>query len=159
MNRAYEFGFPYFPYPDSVHNFVCDFQPFSSSFGGKRTYYGLPNNPNYSLGPLAGSGCDTITGSPTLTLHVGEGMLFVYYHAGWQKAFINAQKLKGKNYHLRVTDMLGNVVFNEDGILSPSGAGGAYFTKDLNCSSFSKGMYIVTLQTERERLVKKFVKE
>jgi hypothetical protein len=36
-------------------------QPFSFYLGGKRTYHGLPNNPNYELGPLAGSICDTLT--------------------------------------------------------------------------------------------------
>jgi hypothetical protein len=38
----------------------CDFQPFSFYLGGKRTYWGLPNNPDYDLGPLIGSGCDTL---------------------------------------------------------------------------------------------------
>jgi hypothetical protein len=67
--------FPY-PYPDSVRNMynenlsvinfpdslgaACDLQPFSFYLGGKRTYHGLPNNPNYELGPLAGNICDTV---------------------------------------------------------------------------------------------------
>jgi hypothetical protein len=66
----------YYPYPDSVHNYVnenlsvinypdsggatCDFSPFSVYLGGNRTYYGLPNNPNYDLGADSGSVCDTL---------------------------------------------------------------------------------------------------
>ena len=66
-----------YPYPDSVYNnynmnlslinspdsfgTACDFQPYSFYLGGKRTYYGLPNNPDYFLGPKIGSPCDTIT--------------------------------------------------------------------------------------------------
>jgi len=66
-----------YPYADSMRNSInenlgvvhnpdiagpgCDFRPFSFYLGGKRTYYGLPNNPKYNLGPLTGSLCDTIT--------------------------------------------------------------------------------------------------
>ncbi|MEO8087939.1 MAG: T9SS type A sorting domain-containing protein [Bacteroidota bacterium] len=72
----YQWGFPYYPYPDTVFNqynmslgvinspnnigSACDFQPFSFYLGGKRTYAGLPNNPNYTLGPLLNSSCDTV---------------------------------------------------------------------------------------------------
>ncbi len=69
---------PYcFPYPDSARNFVnenlsvvnspdsvgsaCNYIPYSFYLGGKRTYIGLPNNPEYDLGPLAGSLCDSLT--------------------------------------------------------------------------------------------------
>ena len=57
---------------------ACNFQPFGFNLGGHRTYYGLPNNPNYELKADSGSACDT--------LHVRlQGLfgntsnLFVYY--------------------------------------------------------------------------------
>lgn len=66
-----------YPYADSMYNYInmnlgvvnfpdslgsaCNFRPFSFNLGGKRTYYGLPNNPEYDLGPMVGSACDTIT--------------------------------------------------------------------------------------------------
>ncbi len=34
-----------------------------------------------------------------------------------------------------------------------------YFTLDVDCGSWSDGLYIVHLQTEKEMLSKKFVKE
>ena len=80
--------------------------------------------------------------------------MFVTCISEWDKLFINAQKLKGKSYELSVYDILGNIVYKEKGKLNPP-----YFTKDINCTAFAHGMYIVTFQTERERLVKKFVKE
>ncbi len=65
-----------FPYPDTEYNVVnmnlgvinqpdspgvaCDFQPFSFYLGGKRNYWGLPNNPDYDLQQLHGSSCDTL---------------------------------------------------------------------------------------------------
>jgi hypothetical protein len=45
--------------PDSLGP-ACDFELYSFPLGGNRTYIGLPNNPNYRLGPLDGSPCDTL---------------------------------------------------------------------------------------------------
>jgi len=82
-----------------------------------------------------------------------NGQLFVTYIDSWDKLFINAQHLKGATYMLTVTDVMGRLVFKEQGKLQPP-----YFTKDLDCSGFSEGMYIVTLTTNRERLSQKFIK-
>jgi hypothetical protein len=61
ISCLYEYGYPY---ADSIHNvytdnlsvinypdslgLACDFQPFSVNLGGSRTYWGLPNNPDYT---------------------------------------------------------------------------------------------------------------
>ena len=66
-----------FPFPDSLYNVyntnlsvinepnrlgsACNFQPYSFYLGGYRTYLGLSINPNYDLGPVAGSFCDSLT--------------------------------------------------------------------------------------------------
>src|SRR6185369_16188634 len=145
-----------YPYPDSVRNMynenlsvinqpnnlgtACNFQPYSFYLGGKRTYYGLPNNPNYDMQAWGGSVCDTL-GLPNevsnfpASLH--DGLLTVYYHSGWQTAFINASNLNGNNYSLVVYNLMGQKVFHESGSLS-----GSYFTKDLNCNALAKGMYV-----------------
>jgi len=169
MTSFYNWGFPGFPYPDSVYNqynmnlgvinypdslgTACDFQPFSFYLGGKRTYAGLPNNPNYELGAWQGSPCDTLA---TGTEDFSDSMLqelTLFYHSGWEIAFINAKYLKGKRYLLQMWDMTGNIVFKEEGHLSSS-----YFTKDLNCSEFANGMYLMNLQTEKEMLSRKIIK-
>jgi hypothetical protein len=49
---------------------------------------------------------------------------------------------------------LGNVIYTEEEKLSSQ-----YFTRDLNMTAFAKGMYIVNFVTERERMVKKFIKD
>jgi hypothetical protein len=49
---------------------------------------------------------------------------------------------------------MGKSVFHESGALNPP-----YFTKNLNCNSFATGVYTVVLITEKERLVKRFVRE
>lgn len=66
-----------YPYPDTSYNaynthlsvinspdsggLACDYQPFSVYLPNCRTYLGLPNNPDYSLGAIIGSPCDTLT--------------------------------------------------------------------------------------------------
>ncbi len=136
--------------PDSI-GAACDFQPYSFYLGGKRTYWGLPNNPDYDLEALAGSPCDSLT-SLSEVLIVSDAELFVYFDTNWQTAFINGNKLKGTKYQLEVFDLIGKSIFRESGnITSP------YYTKNLNCSGFAKGMYVVNLVFDKERLVKRFV--
>jgi hypothetical protein len=133
----------------------CDFQPYSFYLGGKRTYWGLPNNPDYDLGPLIGSPCDTLVGiNESAAAAVTAAELFVYYAPGCQTTFINAQHVAGSRYSLEVFDMMGKSIFRESGKLNPP-----YFTKNLNCGSFALGVYTVVLITEKERLVKRFVVE
>jgi hypothetical protein len=167
-----------YPYADSMYNYInmnlsvinepdnlgaaCNYQPFSFYLGGKRTYYSLPNNPNYELGALTGSICDTLTGIAPLATSAKGAELFVTYIASWQKLFVNAQHLKGKSITLTIYDVTGKLIYNTARALSPSGVGGSaggYFTQDINCSALAKGMYIVSLQTEKERLANKFVVE
>ncbi len=169
FSRAWECdAFPTcYPYPDSVYNQInmnlsvinypdslgtaCGYAPYSFYLGGKRTYYGLPNNPDYDLGPFIGSPCDSLTSiSEMPTFSTAE--FFVYFASDWQTAFINANKLNGSNYHLEVFDLLGKSIFRESGKISLP-----YFTKNLNCSGFSNGMYVVNFVTDKERLVKRFV--
>lgn len=108
----YDWGFPGYPYPDTVHNVynenlgvinypdslgaACNFQPFSFYLGGKRTYYGLPNNPDYGLGALVGSPCDTLTVGVDEVKEEGNAELFVFYHSGWQQLFVNAKYKRQK---------------------------------------------------------------
>jgi hypothetical protein len=77
-------NFNNYPYADSMYNqynmnlgvinspdslgLACDFQPWSFYLNGKRTYWGLPNNPDYDMGPVVGSICDSLsTGFATIT--------------------------------------------------------------------------------------------
>ncbi|MDQ3051824.1 MAG: T9SS type A sorting domain-containing protein [Bacteroidota bacterium] len=162
---ATNFGQVY-PYTDSMYNSInmnlsvinapdslgiaCDLQPFSFYLGGKRSYAGLPNNPDYDLGPLAGSLCDSLT-SISEPIKNSEASIYIYYAPGWDKAFINADKLKGHHYRLRVLDIVGKEVYSENGNLNSP-----YFTRDLNCASFASGIYLLIFETEKERLVRKF---
>jgi len=137
--------------PDSL-GAACNFQPFSFNLGGHRAYVGLPNNPNYELTKLVGSPCDTLNvGLNEFTSH--QSNLFVYYDTQWQIAFINANKLKGKSYSLTIYDVTGRVIFNETGKLDAD-----TYTLNLDMSNYESGMYLISLTTDKEKMVKKFLK-
>jgi hypothetical protein len=162
------FNAPY-PYADSVYNMynmnlsvinqpdslgsLCDFQPYSFYLGGKRTYLGLPNNPDYDLPALAGSPCDTLVGIGDAP-QIQQAALNVFYHTAWEKAFVNASNLKGKIGTLLVYDMQGKVVHSE-----PLRIQNGYYTRDLSMAGKADGVYLVVVETELERLVKKMVIE
>jgi hypothetical protein len=158
-----------YPYPDTSYNVYntylsvinspdslgagCDFQPYSFYLGGGRTYWGLPNNPNYELGPLVGSVCDTLTvGIAEIANY--KNNITVYFDAGWQMAFINAKGLKGKNYTFQLYSLNGQLMLQEQGKLNSE-----YFTKDLSLVGNASEIYLVRLITEKEVLTSRFVKE
>jgi len=160
-------NYPY-PYPDTTYNMyntnlsvinspdsaglTCDYQAYSVHLPTCRTYIGLPNNPDYELGKLAGSPCDTLSVGIAETIK-NTSELFVYYASDWQKAFINAKGLQGKIYNLQVFDLSGKLIYQQQGN-TESG----YFTKDLPMEGLASGMYIINLKTEKEKLSRKFVK-
>jgi hypothetical protein len=73
LTCLYEVGWPY---PDTCRNIynenlsvinspdsiglACNFIPFNFYLGGKRSYWSLPNIPNFQLGELIGSACDSL---------------------------------------------------------------------------------------------------
>ncbi len=121
--------------------------------GGNRCYSGLPNNPDYDLGPLAGSPCDTLVGISEIPA-INSAAIHVFYHSAWEKVFINASGLQGNAGMLMVYDMQGKVIYSEEMRIQ-----NGYYTKDLSMIGNAKGTYVVVVQTEKERLVKKFVVE
>ncbi len=169
MANAYDWGFPTYPYPDSVYNqynmnlgvinypdsngHSCSFQPFSFFLGGRRNYVGLPNNPNYQLGPVVGSVCDSLTSGIT-TSQFENSKLFTFYHHDWQIVFINAQGLEGRKYILNVVNILGHLIYKEEGNLDSH-----YYTHDLSMQGLADGVYIISLVTDKEALSAKFVRQ
>ena len=138
-------------YPDSA-GAACDFQPFSFNLGGHRAYAGLPNNPNYELGPLVGSPCDTLTVG--ITEAVGyKNNITVYYDVNWQTAFVNAKGLRGKNFTFELYNINGQIIQQQQGFLDSE-----YYTNNLSLVGVADGLYVVRLKTDKEVLTGKFVK-
>jgi hypothetical protein len=148
MYNSYNMNLSVINQPDSLGS-LCDFQPYSFNLGGKRTYLGLPNNPDYDLPALAGSSCDTLVGIGDAP-QIQQAALNAFYHSAWEKAFINASNLKGKNGKLLVYDMQGKITHQE-----PLRIQNGYYTRDLSMQGKAHGVYLVIIQTEKERLARK----
>jgi hypothetical protein len=113
-----------YPYADTMYNYInmnlgvinepnslgatCNFQPFSFYLGGKRTYLGLPNNPDYDLGALAGSVCDTITGiAPSPLERVGVRF---YPNPASENVLFEYDSIFGENSSLVIYNNMGMMV-------------------------------------------------
>ena len=113
----------------------------------------MPNAPNFSLGPLTGSLCDTINTVVEQT-EISSPALNLTYQSAWQSVIVNASKLKGKNINVYLTDISGRILFVDEG---KTIAG--YFTKNIPMDNFTTGIYLVTIVTEKEKVSGKIVKE
>jgi len=136
-------------YPDSL-GAVCDFQPFSFNLGTGRSYFGLPNNPNYELGAWVGSPCDTLTVG--ISENTKNDVFFqAWYNGEWNMIHVNASKLKGRNAVLSLFDLQGRLVYEKKMEI----IAGGYLTTEIGTTGLSAGMYIVSLRTDKEVAVGK----
>ncbi|MBP7244487.1 MAG: T9SS type A sorting domain-containing protein, partial [Bacteroidia bacterium] len=139
--------------PDSL-GLACDFQPFSFYLGGARTYYGLPNNPDYELGAWVGSPCDTLTVGINENEEKNDVFFQAWYNHQWNMIHVNASKLKGKSGVLRLFDVEGRVVVEREvEVMS-----GGYFTGEIAMNGIASGVYIVSLVTEKDKIQGKILK-
>ncbi len=160
----------YYPYQDTSYNvyntylsvinqpdslgLACDFQPFSFYLGGARTYYGLPNNPDYELGAWVGSPCDTLTVGINENDEKNDVFFQAWYNQEWNMIHVNASKLKGKGGVLRLFDVEGRVVYERKvDVIS-----GGYFTGEVMMNGIVSGVYIVSLTTEKDKVQGKILK-
>jgi hypothetical protein len=142
-------------YPDSL-GAACNFQPFSFNLGAGRTYFGLPNNPDYELGAWVGSPCDTLSVglSPNPSPEERGAIMQAWFNPEWNMIHVNASKLKGKSGVLRLFDVEGRVVVEREVDVM----GGGYFTGEINMNEIASGVYIVSLTTEQDKLQGKILK-
>jgi hypothetical protein len=114
---------PGFPYPDTLFTFynqrlsvindpgnpgtLCNFQPFSFYLGGARSYYGLPNNPNYELAAWDSSLCDTL-GVGINVIDVAGYSISVYPNPASEEVTIHASFNFPLDY--KIIDLSGRVI-------------------------------------------------
>ncbi len=164
MACFYDWGFPGFPYPDSVRNMynenlsvvnypdslgaACDFQPFSFYLGGKRTYWGLPNNPDYNLGRSVGSPCDTLTSVAEI---LTDDLYFSISPNPSNGNFkINYQLPHNKTGALQILDITGKAVYKKD---LPQ----EVKIQLINVENLSNGIYLCKITTDNFIATKKLI--
>jgi hypothetical protein len=97
-----------------------------------------PNHPNYNLGPLIGSGCDTLTSineeyiNPTLTLQAHPNPV------GGAPVTISYKLAPNQPGKLQIIDLAGKVVFTQ--VLPPWSS-----TQKVSLEGLSSGVYVMQL--------------
>ena len=111
----------------------------------------MPNYPNYFLGRDTGSFCDTLTAVLNYEHSIQNVNVFPnpasrLLYAQWQGTnHLNKTKLQ-------VYNAMGQIIKTPFSILKDE-----YF--EINISSLSNGIYYIELLTEKEKIVKRFIKE
>lgn len=118
--------------PNSLGS-TCNFSLYGFYLGGKRTYWGLPNNPDYSMGPLSGSICDTLASISSI-LDLKERFFNVYPNPTSDYIFINFSRECGQNIELKIYDLYGKIILQKEM---------KQFNQELNIITLPKGMYII----------------
>jgi hypothetical protein len=135
-------------YPDSA-GMVCN--AINGGIALPNYHYGdLPNIPLYELGPLVGSGCDTITG--IAELNKKEDTLQIYPNPVLNQLTIsNKQLANNQTVTLTIYNMLGEVQLQQTVI--PQG------DFKVEVSNLPSGLYLVQLKQEDRLFNGRFVKE
>ena len=138
--------------PDSAYP-ACIFTPYSFYLGGARTYFGLPNNPNYALGAIEGSPCDTVSTGVREIKSYKNNQLNIFPNPCYNTCQIQYKPALsiGK---IAICNAQGKIVFSDENIPVTLLQHGY----EINLIAFARGIYFVTLKTEKESVTKKMVK-
>jgi Secretion system C-terminal sorting domain len=138
--------------PDSAYP-ACNFTPYSFNLGGARTYYGLPNNPNFALGAMEGTPCDTLSTSVREIKSYKNNQLNIFPNPCYNNCQIQYKPAKSMG-NIEISNMEGKVIFKEESIPVTL----LQYGYEVNTSAFAKGVYFVSLITDKESVTKKMVK-
>ena len=114
--------------------------------------FGIPNLPNYHLGAWQGSLCDTVTSTGSWQTTVGREDVNLFPNPVTRilYATIN-ENFKIKN--VKIFDAFGQEIFVNFSFIK----NGEYL--EVNTTSLSQGVYFLELLSDKEKVVKRFVKE
>lgn len=168
-NKIYWAGGPYdgfhfpFPYPDSVYNqynmnlsFIsqpnvyglgCDFQRYAFSLGRYRTYWGLPNNPNYDMLAAGGTICDTL-GLPNALNEYSNYHGISLYPNPFQDRF-HIQFKSFESAEVYVYNSVGQMVLHSS--LSSS-------STEIDLAQVPEGYYLIKIRTNSGTFQKRIMK-
>ncbi len=159
-NKIYTIGQPGPGFLDSSYQYLsvinspddssiaCDFNLFSYYLGGNYGIYGLPNMPNYNLGKLVGSPCDTLTSIQNENLKTKSLIRIFPNPATEQLTIDNGQFTIAE---IEITDVMGRIIYKEQSHAHLS---------IIHCQLFSAGIYFVKVyKYDGSVEVRKFVKE
>jgi len=131
--------------PDAIGS-ACNFHHNSFYLGGHHAFFGLPNMPNYNLGALMGSSCDTVSGIKSATNQ--KAIIEIYPNPA--TTTINIECDSKQNLNLSIFNIVGECLLQRDFSSSK---------EEINISNLPSGLYFIRLNNPEGSVVKKFVKE
>ena len=129
----------------------CNFSLYSFNLGGKRTYWGLPNNPDYELGALWGSVCDSLTNG-VHEINNEEDNFNVFPNPAKNILYISQS-----NNELIKSINIFNSIGQKQKVEYLLYKNREY--EAVNTSSLQHGIYFLEIQTDKQKIVKRFIKE
>jgi hypothetical protein len=132
--------------PDSV-GAACNFQPYSFYLGGSRTYLGLPNNPNYELGAIHGSICDSLISVEELDEK--NGYLNIYPNPFSEGVWIEPLKQRSEMALIEIENDTGQKIFSKEILLK---------RQQLDLSFVPEGIYFMHVSTGSFSVVKRLIR-
>ncbi len=134
--------------PDSLGS-ACDVQQHSIHLPGYSA--SLPNHPNYFLGPIVGSVCDSLTNHvPSITSSVQS---FYLFPMPARNILYVTQNSKVSVKEISIYNSIGQ----KQSINYSSIKNGEYL--EINVSSLSPGIYFLEMLNDRQKIIRKFAKE
>ena len=113
----------------------CDLSMYSFYLGGKRTYWGLPNNPDYRLGAVSGSVCDSLS-SDIGEVTKDNSLYSLYPNPSYGKVLITFSETNSTNAEIRIVDVTGREVLKNKIFV---------VDQELDLSFLSIGVYVVKI--------------
>lgn len=118
---------------------ACNFDTLTVNTGGRTIELGLPNMPNYNLGVMEKSGCDTI--GTTAINNITNNTIQLYPNPA--HSYVYMKQAPQGIVQIHVTDIYGKEVL----YVNQNGA------DIINISSLSSGLYFITITQENEMLI------
>lgn len=134
--------------PDSIGP-ACNVLPYFQPIGGARSYLGLPNMPNYDLGPFAGSSCDTLTSVQSESMIKSRIDIVPNPVTDHFKISSSIKNNPDLFLEIKIFNSKGQLVF-EDKIHK--------IGDEINFNKYDAGLYAITLSQKGRQWFCKFVK-
>lgn len=123
----------------NIEGLACNLDTNNIYLGGRRTLYGLPNLPNYNLGALAGSECDTIIEVAIDNIEIQKVAVNIYPNPANNFIIIDSHITEYSGISLEIINMNG-IKVKEIYITSPS--------QKINTDKLSSGLYNLIIKQQ-----------
>ncbi len=115
---------------------ACDYEHLAQYLGGKRVTYALPNMPNYNLGVLPKSACDTL--GTAINNIQASGAFHIYPNPAQENIYIASDTYKIEKCLLELYNSTGTLVSSNDNV---------FVNATIQLPKLNEGVYLAIITT------------